>query len=342
MRKLLTWVGRTKAFREVGGAPILDIGYFANVIDLGHGLGLAISTDGVGTKVLIAQQMGKYDTVGVDCVAVNVNDVLGVGAEPIALVDAIAMEQAEPSLLDELGKGLYRGAELARVAIVGGEMALVPEMVKGPRPGHAFDLVGTCVGVVPLDRVIVGQDIQEDDVVVGLASSGIHSNGLTLARKALLDSGRYDLEAYVPELRRTLGDELLEPTRIYVGVVMAILQANLKVKALVHVSGDGLLNLARVKSAVGFVIEQHPEPPPIFSLIQEAGQVSPEEMFTVFNMGIGFCAVVDPGDAERVMEIAEGQGIKAYQLGYAVPDSERKVSLEPYGLLGAKGGFRKG
>ena len=341
LKGLLGWVEKTKTFREVAGAPALDIGYFANVLDIGHGMGLAISTDGVGSKLLIAQQAGRYESVGVDCVAVNVNDVLCVGAEPIALVDCITLEWPDPSLLEELGKGLYRGAELARIAIVGGEMAQVPDMLKGPRPGHAFDLVGTCVGLVPLDRVIVGQDIQDGDVVVGLASSGIHSNGLTLARKALLDSGLFTLETYVPELGKTLGEELLEPTHIYVLEVLEMLSANLRVKALAHISGDGLLNLTRVRAPVGYVIEQLPDRPPVLPLIQKAGQVSDEEMFAVFNMGIGFCVVVDPADASQVIEIAARHGGRAYQIGYALPDPERRVRVEPYNLVGARGRFQR-
>jgi phosphoribosylformylglycinamidine cyclo-ligase len=341
LANLLSWVNKTKEFRSVSGVPLLDIGYFANVIDLGGGVGLAISTDGVGTKILIAQQIGKYETVGIDCVAVNVNDIIAVGAEPIALVDTISMEAPEPQLLEELGKGMYQGAQLANIAIVGGEMAQVPDLLKGPRPGHAFDLVGTCVGLVPVDRIIVGQDIKENDVVIGLASSGVHCNGLTLARKALLDMGGLQLEKYLPELGRTLAEELLQPTHIYVSVVMGALKLGLRIKALTHVSGDGLLNLARIKSPMGFVIDHLPDPLPIFSLIQETGQVSNEEMFTVFNMGVGFCMVVDPSDVDEVLKLVGAEGLSAYRMGVAVADSERKVKITPYGLVGENGKFRR-
>ncbi len=341
LQKLLGWVGRTRAFRKGVGAPVLDIGYFANVLDLGHGLGLAISTDNVGTKVLIAQMVGKYDTLGVDCVAVNVNDVLCVGAEPVALVDYIAVEQIQSSVLEEIGKGMYLGAQEAGIAVVGGEVAQVPDLVKGATPGHAFDLSATCVGVVPLGQVVVGRDIREGDRVIGLASSGIHCNGLSLARKALLEQGPYRVDTYVPELGRTLGEELLEPTRIYVALVMELLRASLRIKALAHISGGGLTNLSRVQAPMGFVLQMLPDPPAIFSLIQKAGQVSDAEMYTVFNMGVGFCVVVDPADAARVEEIATRHGVRAYQLGHAVPDPERKVLLEPKGLVGVEGRFRK-
>ncbi|MSQ40224.1 MAG: phosphoribosylformylglycinamidine cyclo-ligase [Dehalococcoidia bacterium] len=340
LQKLLSWVGRTSAFRKGIGAPVLDIGHFANVLDIGHGLGLAISTDNVGTKVLIAQMVGKYDTLGVDCVAVNVNDVLCVGAEPIALVDYIAVAQIHATVLEEMGKGMYLGAQEAGIAIVGGEVAQVPDLVKGPKPGYAFDLSATCVGIVPLGQVVVGRDIREGDRVIGLASSGIHCNGLSLARKALLEGSTFKVDTYVPELGKTVGEELLAPTRIYVAVVMEMLRAGLRIKALAHISGGGLTNLSRVEAPVGFVLQKLPEPPAIFSLIQRTGQVSDAEMYTVFNMGIGFCVVVDPTDAASVLEIATRHGIRAYQLGYAVADPAKKVLLKPKGLVGVEGRFQ--
>ncbi|HLG50545.1 MAG TPA: AIR synthase related protein, partial [Chloroflexota bacterium] len=155
---LLRSINQTFSLRPAIGRPILPIGYFANVLDLGNGLGLAISTDGVGTKLLVAQAVGRYDTVGIDCIAMNVNDLLCVGAEPIALVDYVAVQVLKPSVLAELGKGLYEGARQARVAIPGGEIAQVREMIRGESE-EGFDLVGTAVGIVPLDRVIIGQDL---------------------------------------------------------------------------------------------------------------------------------------------------------------------------------------
>ena len=178
------------------GAVQLDLGYFANVIDIGGGMGMAISTDGVGTKLLVAEMLEKYDTVGIDCVAMNVNDVLCVGARPITLVDYIAVERVDAAVLSAVADGLLRGAELAGVSSPGGEFAQVREMVRGIRPGSGFDIVGTAVGLVPLDRVIVGDAIADGDVVIGLASAGIHSNGLTLARKALFDAAGHAPDTY--------------------------------------------------------------------------------------------------------------------------------------------------
>src|SRR5579872_6695603 len=177
------WINQTFHFNPA--KPLLPLGYFANVLELSGDMGLAISTDGVGTKLLVAQMLGRYDTVGIDCIAMNVNDVLCVGAEPIAIVDYMAVQAMKPELLKELGKGLYEGARQARVAIPGGEIAQVREMIKGEQDDNGFDLVATCVGTVPLDRIIVGRDVEPGDVVVGLRSTGIHSNGLTLARNVL-------------------------------------------------------------------------------------------------------------------------------------------------------------
>src|SRR6185437_14141069 len=204
---LLHFVNQTFAFRPGVGKPALPIGYFANVLDLGRGQGLAISTDGVGTKLLVAQMLGRYDTVGIDCIAMNVNDVLCVGAEPIAIVDYVAVQALKPDLLKELGKGLYEDARQARVAIPGGEIAQVREMIRAESDDNGFDLVATCVGTVPLDRIIVGRNVEPGDVVVGLRSSGIHSNGLTLARTVLFRQAGLAPTDRVDPLTKSVGDE---------------------------------------------------------------------------------------------------------------------------------------
>src|SRR5215467_4452134 len=175
MNNLTYWVTRTFEFQP--GSVKLPLGYFANVLDIGHGLGLALSTDGVGTKIIVAQMMNKYDTVGIDCVAMNVNDVLCVGAKPIALLDYVAVETPHDDLMGPLMKGLYEGAAIAKVTIPGGEIAQVREMIRGVRDNYAFDLVGTCAGIVSLDKILTGEKTTHGDVIVGLRSTGIHSNG---------------------------------------------------------------------------------------------------------------------------------------------------------------------
>ena len=206
------------------GRPLLPLGYFANVIDLADGRGLAISTDNVGTKVLVAQLMGRYDTVGIDCVAINVNDLLCVGAEPLSLVDYIAAERADQDQLAQIAAGLCEGARQARISISGGETAQVAELVRGAREGYGFDLSGTCVGVVDLDRLVLGRQLAPGDAVIGMASSGIHSNGLTLARRLFFDKLGYSVTTHLPSLGRRIGEELLEPTRIYVPAALEMLE----------------------------------------------------------------------------------------------------------------------
>jgi phosphoribosylformylglycinamidine cyclo-ligase len=335
LKGLLHWVGQTHACRQGVGAVRLPIGYYANVIDIGHGTGLAISTDGVGSKLLVAQLMDKYDTVGIDCVAMNANDILCVGARPLSMVDYLAVQVPEARLLEQLGKGLYEGAMQANITIAGGELAQIGEMIKGVRDGYAFDLAATCVGTVPLDRILVGQDIEAGDVLIGLASAGIHSNGFTLARRVLLDREGLRVDQHVPELGRLLGEELLAPTRIYVREVCAMLDAQLPIKALLHITGEGLLNLRRVQAPMGFVLERLPEPQPIFRLIQARGRISEAEMYQVFNMGIGFCIVTTPAAAAQVPAIARQHGVVAYDLGRAVADPERRIWVRPKKLVSA-------
>ena len=342
LRGLLDLVTGTFRHRAAGlGRVALPIGYFANVIELTPTLGLALSTDGVGTKIRIAEQMRRFDTIGIDCVAMNVNDVICVGAEPLAVLDYIAVQTARPDLLTELARGLAEGARLANVTIPGGEIAQIGELIRGVEEGSGFDLVASAVGTVSLDRLIVGQAIAEGDVVIGLASSGLHSNGFTLARKALFERAGFQLAEYRAELGRTIGEELLEPTRIYVREALAVLAAGLGVKALAHITGDGLLNLARVAAPVGFVLDRLPDPPPIFALIQEAGGISDEEMFRVFNQGIGFCLVVAPGDADRAEAILRQHGGRPYRIGYAVADERKRIRLDQLGLTGERGRFER-
>src|SRR5438477_9799797 len=186
---------------------VLSSGHYANVLRIDDRTGIALSTDGVGTKVIVAGQLGRFDTVGIDCIAMNVNDVICVGAEPIAVLDYIAVEEAEPEMLRQIAEGLRAGAEQAAVEIPGGELAQLPELIRGHPSPRGFDLVGACFGTVALDAIVTGAKIKPGDVVIGLPSSGVHSNGLTLARRALPD-----LDETPPELGgRTVGETLPAP-----------------------------------------------------------------------------------------------------------------------------------
>ncbi len=207
------------------GRVVLPIGYFANVIEM-DGVGLALCTDGVGSKTMIADMMGKYDTIGIDCVAMNVNDVICVGAKPLSMVDYIAVERTDAAMLDAIGAGLCKGAEQAQISISGGETAQLKDVING------FDLVGMAVGRVALDKVIDGGGVREGDVVIGVRSNGVHSNGLSLARKAFFEDHRYAIDRRFDELGATIGEELLRPTDIYVREAMEILAQVRGVKAL--------------------------------------------------------------------------------------------------------------
>lgn len=310
------------------GAVQLPIGYFANVVDAG-GVGLAFCTDGVGSKAIVAQMMKKYDTVGIDCVAMNVNDLLCVGARPLSMVDYIAVETADAAMLDQIAVGLAEGARQAGISISGGEISQLPEIV------HGFDLVGAAIGTVPLDRLIVGRDLRPGDAVIGIASNGIHSNGFTLARRALFERGKLSVDDVPAGLDRPLGEELLRPTHIYVPEILDILEQIRSVKALIHITGDGLLNLPRVDAEIGFVLDNLPPAPPIFALIEEQGGVSLAEMYEVYNMGIGFCVVVAQADAEPALAILGRHGRDASVIGHAVADAAKTVRLTGQGLVGS-------
>ena len=310
------------------GKVQLPIGYFANVVDFGAGTGLALCTDGVGSKAIVAQMMGKHDTIGIDCVAMNVNDLLCVGARPLSMVDYIAVEKADAAVLDGIAVGLAEGARHAGVSISGGEIAQLRDVVRG------FDLVGTAVGTVPLDRIIVGADVQPGDRVIGIASSGLHSNGYSLARRVFFEQARVSLEHVLPELGCPLGEELLRPTLIYVPEILEIIERVASVKALVHITGDGLLNLPRVAAEAGFVLDALPPPPPIFAAIEERGGIARAEMFEVYNMGVGFCVVVGEAEADAALAILARHGRQAAVIGHAVADPTRSVQLPQHRLVG--------
>ncbi len=318
------------------GRVVLPIGYFANVIEV-DGRGIALCTDGVGSKTMVAQALGKYDTIGIDCVAMNVNDMICVGATPLSMVDYIAIDKADAAMLDAVAEGLCRGAEMAGISISGGETSQLKDIVTG------FDLVGMAVGRVDLDKVICGRDVAEGDVVIGVRSNGVHSNGLSLARRAFFANGRQDyrIDHRFAELELPIGEELLRPTHIYVREALEVLAQVKGVKALINITSDGLLNLTRVEAAVGYEIDRLIEPPPVFGLIQRLAQVDDAEMYEVFNMGIGFCFVVAPEAVEPTLAILKRHGRDARRIGHAVNDPERTVRISEPGLLGRHKSFWK-
>jgi phosphoribosylformylglycinamidine cyclo-ligase len=289
---------------------VLASGHYANVVRLDDRTGIALSTDGVGTKLVLAEQLGRWDTVGIDCVAMNVNDVVCVGAEPLAMVDYLAVDHADPEIAGAIGLGLARGAELAGIEIVGGELAQLGEIVNG------LDLAGACFGIVALDALVTGAAIEPGDPVIGLPSSGLHSNGYTLARSALegipLDDER---------LGNPLGQVLLEPTEIYVKPIVELLRSEIDVRGLAHITSGGLGNLLRLEAEVAYEIDDPLPVPPVFSLIQELGEVDDDEMHEVFNMGCGFCVVVAQADEKAAMKALRAHYADARRVGRAIEGS---------------------
>jgi phosphoribosylformylglycinamidine cyclo-ligase len=307
--------------RKGVGRPLGGAGHFAGMVEFGEHA-LVLATDGVGTKLEVANAMKKWDTVGIDCVAMNVNDAVCVGAEPIAFVDYLALEKPDAHLVAELAKGLNEGARQSDMTIVGGETAILPGLVKG------FDLAGTVLAFVKKDRIVSGDAIRPGDALVGVASSGAHSNGYTLARRAMERAGKSHHDK-LPE-GGTVGDALLAPTRIYVKAVLETLRALPlgAIHGISHITGSGLLNVPRLKKDVRYVLDAPLPVPPILRHVQAWGAIEPAEMFRTFNMGMGLCLAVGPEHADaataslakhfpaqRVGRVVEGAGVSLPTVG---------------------------
>ena len=286
---------------------------------------LASSTDGVGTKLMIAQALDKHDTIGLDLVGMVVDDLVVCGAEPLFMNDYVACGKVVPERMADIVGGVAEGCAIAGCALVGGEIAEHPGMLQ---PGE-YDLAGTGVGVVESDAILGADRVRPGDVVVAMGSSGLHSNGYSLARHALLSLARMRLDAEVPEFGRTLGEELLEPTRIYALDCLALI-AETEVHAFAHVTGGGLAsNLSRVLPAGTSVTLDRASwsVPAVFSLIADRGHVAAEEMERTFNLGVGMVAVVAPADADRALAVLLGRRVPAWVAG--------TVAAGPAGAPGA-------
>lgn len=306
------WVSRTKR-PEV----LADIGSFGGFFALNSQKYkepvLVSGTDGVGTKLRIAQMMGIHHTVGIDLVAMCVNDILVHGAEPLFFLDYIAIGKLQPELVEALVQGVSEGCVQAGCALIGGETAEMPGFYKEDE----YDLAGFTVGVVDKANLINGDAIKEGDVLIGLPSSGIHSNGYSLARKVLLEEAGFKLADQIDELEKSLGEELLTPTRIYVPSVLALLEKT-TVKGMAHITGGGIAeNLQRsIPSGLGAEIDSVAiNTPAIFKLIQTRGRVPREEMYKTFNMGIGFIIAVAPQQLDKALNCLRVKGEKPIIIG---------------------------
>jgi phosphoribosylformylglycinamidine cyclo-ligase len=278
---------------------------------------LVSGTDGVGTKIKVAMMAGRYETIGIDLVGMCVNDCLCLGAEPLFFLDYVALGKDNPDLTTALVKGVSDGCLQAGAALIGGETAIMPDLYG---PGD-FDLAGFCVGVVEKDQILDGKQIQAGDVLLGISSSGLHSNGYSLVRKAVFDVGKLTVSTHVPELGQTVGEILLTPTRIYARTVRLLLEHPRlagKVNGIAHITGGGLAeNTGRIipQGLQAAIRRGAWKVPTVFPWIQKLGEIDREEMFHVFNMGIGLVLVVRPDAVETVQEILKEQGEQAHVLG---------------------------
>src|SRR5215216_4185321 len=309
---------------------VLGSGHYAAVLEVAPGLGIAVGTDGVGSKLIVAEVTGRYDTVGIDCVAMNVNDLICVGAEPIALVDYLAVERTDPGVFEAIARGLKAGAEQAGVEIPGGEVAVLPELIRGHPSPNGFDLTAACFGTVALDRIVTGSACAPGDALIGLPSSGLHSNGFTLARRVLEPLG---LDARPDVLGgASVADALLEPTVIYVRAVLELLRSGLPVHGLAHITGGGLSNLVRLSDGVGFTVEAPLPVPSVYDLIREHGGVPEAELWSVFNMGCGLIAVVPEHTADDAVAVLAARHPGAARIGTVTGEAGR-VGVPPLGVV---------
>lgn len=285
-------------------------GHYAGLVEIAGGKLIATHTDGVGTKVIISQMMKKYDTIGIDCIAMNVNDIICTGATPISFVDYIAANQNNQEIFKKIVQGLVKGAKKADVPIVGGETAIMPDVITGKE--FAFDLAGMVVGILSKNQMILGDMITPGDVIIGVKSSGLHSNGYSLARKVILS--KYSIKDKIRGIG-TVGDALLTPTEIYVRPVLEALD-ECDIHGLAHITGGSFTKLLRLKKT-GYLLDNMPDPPEIFQMIENEN-VEKSEMYKTFNMGIGFCVIAPEEEGERIDEIFKKHGLKSRQIGYII------------------------
>ena len=282
-------------------------GHYAGIVEIPGEKLLATHTDGVGTKVVIANMMKKYNTIGIDCIAMNVNDIICIGATPISFVDYIAANKNNPSIFKEIVKGLVVGAKKSSMPIVGGETAIMPDVIEGK--GFAFDLAGMVVGLVEKKEMILGNKIKSGDIIIGAKSTGIHSNGYSLARKALLT--KYSVKDKIKGLG-FVGDALLKPTEIYTNPVLEMIK-KCKIHGLAHITGGSFTKLLRLKE-IGYDVDSLPKIPPIMGLIAEQG-VKSEEMYKTFNMGVGFCVIAPKDEVSKITSIFKKHKISSQEIG---------------------------
>lgn len=298
------------------------IGDFGALYKLGNSV-LVSGSDGVGTKLKIAFLMDKHDSVGIDLVAMNVNDIITKGAKPLFFLDYIASGKLKPKVIEQIIKGIVKGCDYAECSLIGGETAEMPDFYSE----NEYDLAGFAVGEVKINEVINGKNVKIGDKLIALKSSGLHSNGFSLVRKIFFSQLNLKIDKYVPELKKTLGEELITPTIIYSKKIQKILKKYRKnIHGLAHITGGGLLNIRRMNEKKGYVIDKLPDIPPIFNFIQENGNITDYEMFKTFNMGIGFVIATD--DAETIVRELKPE---AHIIGYI--NNIKKIHIKEKNII---------
>ncbi|HEX2305782.1 MAG TPA: phosphoribosylformylglycinamidine cyclo-ligase [Nitrososphaeraceae archaeon] len=318
IRKIQSKIGKLVSkthfgFENKNWKVLSGFGHYAGLIEIESKV-IALHTDGIGTKIIVAQLMNKFDTLGIDCVAMNVNDIICTGAMPVGFLDYIAMKKPDHYLVTELLKGLTIGAKNSNMAIVGGETAILPDLLNQTEE-YSFDLVGTVFGVADKKNLVMGDKITEGDIIIGLESNGLHSNGYSLARKVLFP--KYKLKNSHPFLECSIGEELLKPTRIYVKPILDILKAErVSIHGLAHITGGSFSKLSRLNNKVNFNLDEPSQQGGIFKLIQQVGKISLREMYSTFNMGIGFCIVVPKSKVDKLMQVLDKHKLKCHEIGH--------------------------
>jgi phosphoribosylformylglycinamidine cyclo-ligase len=307
------------------GLVLSGFGHYAGLVDIGSCI-LALHCDGVGTKLLIAQAMNDFSTVGRDCVAMNVNDLICVGSTPFAFVDYIATARPDPDVLGTIADSLVKGAEEAGVAIIGGETAVVPGLLSNGLNKNTIELSGTAMGFVKnRSELILGNRITKGDIILGVESSGLHSNGFTLVRRIL---SRFDLHRNVANLENSLGHELLTPTRIYVRPMVDLVSSGVEVHGIAHITGGSFTKLRRINDNVNYRLDNMPDPPEIFKLVQAKGKIGFAEMYRTFNMGIGLCVIAPRASAEAIVSKFEEFRMVTSKVGIIEKPGTGKVSCK--------------
>jgi phosphoribosylformylglycinamidine cyclo-ligase len=310
------------------GKVISGFGHYAGLIEIGDNI-MTMHTDGVGTKILIAQLMKKYDTIGIDCIAMNVNDIICVGSKPLGYLSYIALQNTNDFLLKELTKGLVKGAKLSSIAIVGGETAILPDIITGKVNGYNFDLAGMIFGIInDKKKIILGNRIKSGDMILGIHSTGLHSNGYTLARKVLLE--KYLINDKPKYLDTKLGNELLKPTAIYSKTILKLIDqfGTSAIHGLSHITGGAFTKLNRLNSRVDYILDDLPQIKGIFKQIMIDGKINAAEMYKTFNMGIGFCIIISKDEVQNIVNIINRDNMRCQVIGKIKAKGSGKIFIK--------------